>query len=293
MKQETGQPKLPAVFTEMLRTFVEFGGSLNLAQTASAVGATRQTVHRHVKELETIKRAKLIVLENRRYELTPEGRSALPQAQHLLSQCEKFVSGHVSTKTGLDSIHLKFGRDGWFYAQQHPTNTIWTSAPPLLRRGLKDWSKAESMLEHKALQKIRPYLLVYRKHAGEWLCIEVGNKSSYASWMGLSYAKSNIGRALSVNGKYREADSYMISAYDTAMKSGGHWYDHVCAKFPRGASEKPSVVSYQRLVSACCFPDGSPAVIVLVARTNSISIEQLDPSKADSLPGDMLMEFDI
>lgn len=277
----------------MLRSFVTLGHTLNLSETVVLTGCSRQTVRRHINELERVKGVRLFEPSSQRYKLTEAGTAALSEAEDILLECQEWISNKRQRKHGLERIDYAMGEADWFRAQRHPVNQIWSLAPPLLQRGLKDWALAGGFIDHRALRRVRKYHLLYRKHEGNWLCIEVGRKSSYATWMGWSHAFSSIGRDLSVNPKFTDADDYLVSAYDSADADGSHWYDHVSARFPTANSEESKVVNYQRLVSACRFPDGSPVISVLVARTNAVSIEGLPDKVREMMPQEQCMEFDI
>ena len=277
----------------MLRSFVTLGQTLNLSETVTLTGFSRQTVRRHINELEKAKGVSLFHPSSQRYQLSEAGSDALSEAEDILTNCQNWISNNSQSDHGLARINYTMGESDWFRAQRHPVNLVWSLAPPLLQRGLKDWAQAGGYIDHRALRKVRKYNLLYRRREDNWICIEVGRKSSYATWMGWSHAFSSIGRDLSLNPKFKEADDYLVSAYDCADKEGGHWYDHVSARFPTADGGVSKVVNYQRLVSACRFPDGSPVISVLVARTNSISIDGLPPEILTMMPQEQCMEFDI
>ena len=72
----------------MLRAFVCVSDHLNLSKACEELGATRQTVRRHITELEAIKGAKLFEVEDRQYRLTPFGRGSLAGARAILRQLD-------------------------------------------------------------------------------------------------------------------------------------------------------------------------------------------------------------
>ncbi len=285
--------ELPAVFSQMLLSFVTLARLLNLTKAVRELGTTRQTIHRHIKELEKLKGTSLFEVVDRQYQLTAAGKRAYSTAEALLSQSASWVDDERTLINGL--VHVSFNADDgtWLYAQQHPLKSAWSLGRPLIKRGLEAWTTAESQLEHKAMRKVRPYLLVYREYDDEWLFVEVGEKSSYTSWLGEARAKSSIGRRLSSDPVYLDADKIMMQAYRHVAIHGGHWYEHVSTCLPRGEGKRPQPVSYQKLVSACTFPDGTPAVSVLIVRTNHIKIENLDPTRTGLTLQEDLMDFEI
>lgn len=293
MPSETYQQDLPAVFTEMLRSFVALARNLNLGKTVRELGVTRQTISRHIKQLEECKGVKLFSLVDRQYQLTEAGKTALQSAESLLESSTQWISERSNTPIELAKISLKFPDGGYYNAQQHPIHHIWEAAPPLIKRGFQDWAVAQGQLESRALRKVRPYLLVYRPNGEDWTCMEVGEKSSYTSWIGWRDAKSSIGRNLALGSTYAGADQFMIQAYSRVLTLGNPWYDHVNANFPRQPGATPEAVNYQRLVSPCTLPDGTMVVSVLVARTDDVKIDRLKPHQIPRSNPEDLMEFEI
>ncbi len=283
----------PPVLFEMLQSFTAVARILNISRASQEVGVTRQTVRRHIDGLEQIKGEKLFTITDRQYQLTPAGADCVAEAESILARTQAWLSEHSTTVNGL--AHIKYhGRAGYgFYAQQHPLHHVWCSGVPLLQKGLQCWASSQCELEHRAMKKIRPYLVVYRKHRDDWFCVSVGEKSSYATWLGWNWAKSAIGRILQDDPTDTEDDRFIIQAYNSVYQDGGIRYDHIFGQYARGEGDVLHPVSYQRLVFVCRFPDGEPALAALVARTDKIEIEGLDPKDIPTTPKADLMEFDI
>lgn len=284
---------IPPVLFEILKSFTTLARTLNLSHSVEELGVTRQTVRRHIDTLEHLRGEKVFEVTGRQYNLTEAGHHLLPEANALLARAGTWLFGQLSSVNGLASTKSKMSSGDWFYAQRHPINSVWDIAPPLLKKGLQSWSLAKSQLEHREMKSIRPYMVVYRKHDDDWLCVNVGEKSSYATWLGQIWAKSAIGRKYMEDPVNSQADQFMVQAYDTAYQDGGVWYDHISTQFPREKDGVPCPISYQRIVFACVFPDGEPAVAALVARTNHIVIEGLDAKDIPDISASDLMEYDI
>lgn len=283
----------PPVLFEMLRSFTTLAHTLNLSKAAAELGVTRQTVRRHIDTLEQIKGQKLFRVSDRRYEFTPAGSQSLTDAEAVLARAQTWLTGHSKTVNGL--THVKYQIDGEYpyYAQQHPANRIWSDGVPLIKKGLQIWATSQTQLEHRAMKKLRPYLVIYRKYRDDWLCVNIGEKSSYATWLGWAWANSAIGSALQEDPMNTSADRFVAEAYNSVFQDGGIRYDHGYTKLPRKTAGPAKPVSYQRLVFACVFPDGQPAVAVLLARTGRIQIDGLDSSKVLAPLSADFMEFDI
>lgn len=276
----------------MLRSFVTLARSLNMTNTVQELGISRQTIRRHVNELEALREVSLFDFTDRKYSLTPEGRQALFEAEVLLQKASNWICDNAGLVNGLPSVNLDLADGIPFHAQRHPLHLVWTMAPPLLQRGLIDWTAARTQIEDSQFQKIRDYLIIYRKSRNDWICTEVGEKSSYVSWLGWSWAKSAVGSSFESDPVGNAADAFLLDAYETVSRTGGIWYDHISTKLLRSDAEKPIPVNYQRLVFSVLFPNGEPAVASLVARTNNISIFGLAESDFDKIPASELMEFE-
>ncbi|NIA67239.1 LysR family transcriptional regulator [Pelagibius litoralis] len=286
----------PPVLFEMMKSLTTLGRTLNLSKTVATLGITRQTVRRHISTLESIKGAKFFEITDRQYVLTEPGRQAIREAERVLEQAEAWLSGHLTHDTdasGMDRSRYRdeHGRD--FYAQQHPLSRLWIDGPPILQKGFLAWANARFQIESPELEVLKPYLLLYRQHDDSWLCVAIGEKSSYATWFDRVWAKSAIGRFSKDDPAGSEFNDFISGAHSQIFSEGGVRLDHVYAQIPRERGGTPIPVSFQRLLMCCTFPDGQTALAVLVARTKRLEIEGLDPRNVRPMPDDLLMEFDI
>ena len=277
----------------MLRSFTTLARTLNLSKTVEELGVTRQTIRRHINDLEELKGARLFEMIDRQYVLTPEGTNALGEAEKLVASAESWISGDSATVDGLNQVRFRNNTGYSFFSQEHPTHEIWTSGVPILKAGFNMWVRSEGRLEHPSMKKIRPYLVVYRKYGNDWLCAEVGEKSSYATWLGWTWARSAVGSLMRDDPTDVEDDRFVMQAYNNAFTTGHPRYDHISAHYARHEGGPLEPVNYQRLLLVCFFPDGSPALAALVARTNQVSIDFLDSKYFMEIPKEELMEFEI
>ena len=285
---------LPSNLYSVLQSFVTLAQTLNLSKTTERLDITRQSVRRHIDWLEQKTDAQLFTYEHNQYGLTPAGEQWLTEAANLLDQADLVFGASSSMINGLPLVHVEIAEDHHFYAQQHPIVDVWKDdTPPLIKRGLEAWVTGHGAIDHDALKTVRPYLVAYRHLNDQWICTEVGELSSYASWLVSTWARSYIGRAFGADPIQSPADQFMLRAHRTAERNGAPWYDHICTRYTRGDSDELLPVNYQKLVLPCRFPDNSPVMAILVARTNNISIFGLEPSQIAPMPAEDLMDFDI
>ncbi len=286
----------PPVLFEMMRSFTTLAQTLNLSKTVSMLGVTRQTVRRHVAALEAQKGQRFFEVRDRQYRLTEAGRDAAEEAQGILDQATAWLSGsytHGRGAAGLDRASFRDERGHDFQAQQHPLGRLWHDSPPLLQRGFLAWANARFQIEAPEMEVVKPYLLLYRQHRDGWLCVGIGEKSSYATWFDWAWGKSAIGHFSHEDPAGEEFNEFISKAHAQIFHEGGVRLDHVLAQIPRLRDGPPVPVSFQRLLMGCIFPNGDTALAVLVARTNRVDIEGRDTKSMPAMPDELLMEFDI
>ncbi len=284
---------LPGVMFEMLRSFTTLADTLNLSHAVVLLGSTRQTVRRHIQQLEEMRGEALFEVHDRQYVLTEAGKRSVSEAERILASTSSWIAGHKDTVGGLARVIYEPEGERPFYAQQHPVMQVWTSGPPLLRQTLSTWVQSEGQIEHEAMDHVSPYLIVYRKFRDDWLCVRIGEASNYATWLGWRWARSAIGSPLKQDSMRSPSDQFVTEAYESALQGGTVRLDHVATFVPKSDDGPPVPISYQRLLMGCKFPDEQPALVAAIARTRNIQIDGVDPEKLPMTESDDLMDFDI
>lgn len=286
----------PSTLYDILRSFTTLATTLNLSETVEKLGVTRQTVRRHINTLEELKGVSLFELRNRSYTLTDAGAQCLLEAEAILDQTESWLydrSRRSRAKGALERITYTDDLGYSFHAQQHHLGRLWVDAPPLLRRSFEAWSRAALQLEHPEMEVIKPYRLVYRRLQNSWLCVEIGESSSYATWLGWEWAKSAIGRFSQDDPAGTEFDNFMSQAYHGVFETGSARLDHIAGMIPHSRNGVAFPFRFQRLLIGCVFPDGEPALALVVARTNRVEISGFDLREVPEMPAEFLMEEEI
>lgn len=284
------------ISVDMLRAFLTLAETLNLTETSQALGLTRQTVRRHVNDLERIKGSRLFNLKKHQYELTQSAEDSLADARNILRQIDLWSGHRGLTKRSMDWLeHARFVDDGGriFYSQQHTLSSISRVGLPIMRAALSAWGQSLTQIEDPAMEKIRPFLVVYRKYPKGWICTEIGEQSAYAKWFGWAWSKSAIGRLSEEDNAGEDINDFIAGAYARIYGEGGVRLDHLYAHLPREGSDDAVPVSFQRLLMGCVFPDETPALAVLVLMTNQIQIDDLPREKSNVVPDDLEMNFDV
>lgn len=278
----------PLLF-EMIRSFTVLARTLNLSHAVEKLGSTRQTVRRHISQLEEAKGEQLFTVFERQYRLTEAGQRALPEALDLLARGRSWLNGHVSHVSGLQHVQADLPEGRTFWLQQRPLGDIWKSERPLLREAFRAWSMAAGDLEAEPMSHVRPYFMVYRDSPNGWICTEIGDDSSYVSWSGWAAARSSIGRNMNVLPGGDEFAHLMEEPFEDVAIHEHARLDHVFTQLQRELSGSYLPICYRRLLLGGRFPDGSFALISVVDRHHGIEIVGLDPEMVNEMPLDMVM----
>ena len=286
--------KIPSVLYEILRSFTTVAETLNITKAVDQLGFTRQTIRRHLDDLESIFGQKLFETKNRQYQLTAVGQECLVGAHSLLADITAWTKGSYASSKGLQTFSFENEESGYFYySQQHSLNEVWDDGTPIIRKGLHAWTLAHSYLEAEELEVLKPYLLVFRKHRGSWLCTYVGQNSSFASWKGQTWAQSAVGKAIENDPSNMQDEQFTMDAYESVLKIGSPRYDHIYAHYAREQNGPTEPVAFQRLLFPLRLPDGEPVLGSLVTRTNCIRIPDMNGKEFEKMREEHLMEFEL
>lgn len=268
----------PLLF-EMVRSFTTLARELNLSRAVEVLGSTRQTVRRHITLLEVARGERLFDIIDRRYEITEAGKAALPEAFELQSRAKAWLEGRIGSSNNLQYLTATSG-DWEFLQQEQPIGRIWTDAKSaLLRETFRAWAMAGAEIEHACFQHVRPYLIIFRHTEAGWVCTEFGEKSYYVAWFGSDFARSSIGRPMRRMPAGEEFATLVDEAFHQVEATQSARLDHVYTRMPNKSVSEFLPVTYQRLMLAGRFPDGSPAVLSLIEPTVDVEIYNFDPAE--------------
>jgi len=286
--QPTDIRSYPLLF-EMLRSFTRLAATLNLSHAVRELGSTRQTVRRHIAQLEDLKGGPLFVVSDRQYALTELGKNILPEALDLLAKAEGWLFGKSRQLNGLQYLsHVS--EDGWsFFQQQQPIGKVFSSSGDQLQTTMQAWVASEGEIEHSGMQEVRPQLMVFRRVEESWLCVELGDESSYVSWFGWADARSSIGRDL---GRMPGGESFgrlVNLAFVEVETNQSVRLDHVYTQLKRDPEGPFVPICFERLLLASRFPDGSFAMLSSVRRTYDVEIKGVSDELLRLMPEELLM----
>lgn len=280
------------ITTAMLRAFVSMSRTLNLTRTCEELGATRQTIRRHLNDLEHIRGESLFEIVDRQYRMTECGEAALPGAVSLLLDLDAWSGKSALKRSQIGGLETSsyIDADGYeFFSQQHPVSRIAVDGLPLAREALNAWGAAAGQIEHEAMEQIRRHTVLYRKGPAGWVFVDVGAKSAYAKWFGWAWSRSAIGKLMDEDNVGDEFNEFISGAYSRIYEEGGVRLDHLYAHLPKDGGD-PQPVTFQRLLLGCLFPDETPGLVVLALITRQIEIEALAESLLPTIPEHLIMD---
>lgn len=280
------------VTVAMLRAYVCMSRHLNLSKTCQELGATRQTVRRHLTDLERIKGEQLFKVMDRQYQLTPYGQASLDGAKSLLLHLDTWSGESSLTKKfsqGLESSRYVDAEGREFFSQQHSVSKVALNGLPLVKSAFVAWGNAETRIEHQAMEAIRSYSVIYRKGPAGWVFVDIGTESAYAKWFGWAWSRSAIGKLMNEDNVGDEFNEFISGAYSRIYDEGGVRLDHLFAHLPKDGGD-PLPVTFQRLLLGCVFPDGTPGLSVLAVITEQVEIDALESEQRPSIPEDLVMD---
>lgn len=278
----------PLLF-EMLRSFTRLAATLNLSHAVLDLGSTRQTVRRHVTQLEELKGGALFAVSDRQYALTELGRKILPEALDLLARAEGWILGEAQMINGMQYLRRE-EPGGWFYfQQQQPIGQLFNSTSHWLPEVMSSWVTAGGHLEHPSMEPIRPYCTVFRRVGDDWLFTEVGDESSFVSWFGWTVSRSSIGRVIGEMPGGGNFGHLANAAYGEVEITQSARLDHIFTMLPKGTEAELLPISFERLLLGARFPDDSFAMISAVRRTYDVDIKGVSQDMLRQMPEDMLM----
>ncbi|MBW4707298.1 LysR family transcriptional regulator [Roseobacter sp. YSTF-M11] len=277
---------------EMIRSFTTLARTLNLSHAVKELGSTRQTVRRHISQLEDAKGVALFTVEDRQYRLTEDGERALPEALDILARGNAWLNSNVSHVHGLQLFSTTLPNGWCFWQQQHSLSRIWNSESCVMRETLRSWAMAGGDIESPHMEHVRPYLIVYRHTIAGWICVEFGEQSFFVKWFGWAKARSSVGRSL---GRMPGGDDFkrmLDQPFHEVQTTQSMRLDHVFTLVPSESDGSLKPVNYHRLMLGGRFPDGSLALYSLVEPSDDIEIFGLDHGKIVQPSADIMLNFD-
>ena len=249
-------------------------------------------MRRHFTDLDVIFGEPIFEVVERQYHLTAHGHELLDEAKSLLLRFDSWA-GQCSLKMnasgGLEKLQYTDADGNVFHSQQHPVSQIALKGLPIMKTAFAAWAKAETQIEHEAMDQVRPYTVIFRKGPTGWVFAHVGKESAYARWFGWSWSRSAIGKLINEDNVGEQYNEFIEGAYSRIYDEGGVRLDHIFAHLPKDGGD-PEPGMFQRLLLGGVFPDGTPGLILVAAITEQIDIDALEEADRPQLPLHLIMD---
>ncbi len=275
---------------EMLRSFTVLAEELNLSRAVKRLGSTRQTVRRHIDTLEEFRGEPLFDLDDRRYILTEAGQRALDEADDIVARGQAWMKNQTARVNRLSHLSSRPPAGFFYQLQQQPLIRVFQDAPTLIRHAMAAWVASGGQIEHPDFQAVRPQVVVFRRFDSNWVCVEVGERSSYSTWFGWEWARSSIGLKSADLPGGRGFGRLLVEPFEEVDRTFGARLDHIVTELPRQPGQSPVPISYQRLLLGCRFPDESRGLVSVVVRTWNIEIEGVTQEEIQRMDADLRMD---
>lgn len=267
-----------------LVVFEEYYKSKSISTTSEGLGISRSTVRSHFDRLaQLLNNGQALIHKGK---LTEDG-------ERLYARIKNDLAVNSETLDAIQNSPLTTGLLAWA-SQRHNVELLENrdTCTPILFHAWRAWRTGGANLDSIGMRALVPWSMIFRQWTNGWMLVEIGEKSSFASWFGperARYFKSEVRQSfLTGDVSFRET----ARAYDEVGRWGTPILHHVHACIPRFEGQENEWISYQRLVLPIGWGD-DVGLAVFVARTNDVQIEALAEGDRHPMPPDMLMEEEL
>ncbi len=143
----------------------------------------------------------------------------------------------------------------------------------LIRTGLLAYEQSKGYLSHPTMQKLMPYLLVYKPYEVEdqMIIANAGPQSGYAKFYGNAWNRHTHGARYDSDTPGAYYSHRVSEAYAGVMAKNEPRLDHIRAILER-PNDEPRWASYQRLLFRGRLVSGAPVLVCLSDLTQHIDI---------------------
>lgn len=249
-----------------VRSFVKLAYLGDVQKVASSLGNTRQSVKRHILELENLLNAQLFEHVGTVSTLTSIGALWLPKAQEFFEVASAFLSRRGASRAEYQSSQVPLRM-----LLNDPSNS------ELLRQFARAWLAGDQTL---SCSKLAPFIedcVIYERQNGRWVSKKIGNKSAYYKWFGNEIALRSEGRLLEDMETGSDLEAEVAFLLDGIYVRGGlHFSEVACNLFAPGKYGRQPLL-YQRLLAELLDEEQKPIVCSL--------IEIIDPRRTNPTRG--------
>lgn len=227
-------------------------GDVNLA--AEALSVTRQTVKRHIVELEDLLDAQLFDVVASKSRLTSLGNLWLPRAQELMDVASAFLRRKTSANAAYLSTHIPL---------RHLFNG--DDCSPDLRELAYAWKRSDFKLNSDEILPFLDRCIVYERQNGRWYTRSMGENAAFSQWFGKEEAQKSVGQPISDIATSEELYGEVNYLLDRVYTQGGLFLTEVACALGKPGHDQRVPVMYQRLMAELVDESGRPVVVSMIS----------------------------
>lgn len=236
-----------------VRSFVRLAylGDVNIA--AKELGVTRQSIKRHIHELENLLECELFSHIGSPSRLSERGVLWMPRAQEFIELSGVFLNRRGVAKAEYQSTQLPLRmlmRD--------------SSNSALLRAVANYWMQGNQATTGPEFTKFAEHTIIYERQSGTWAAKVIGVKSAFCQWFGPEIAKSSEGKTvaeMATGSDLRDEVSFLL---DGVYTRGGLHFSEVSCKLQRPNVDGRVPVLFQRLLAEYVDELERPVVVSVI-----------------------------
>lgn len=236
-----------------VRSFVSLAFTGDVEVAARSQGQTRQTVKRHILELENLLETALFEQVGARSRLTEMGALWLPRAQEFSELASAFLN-----RKGLN--------DAEYRSTQIPLRMLLNDGTnsQQLRHFALCWMEGEKSICSGWFEEFSSSCIVYRRIHGAWGARSIGSKSAFRLWYGAEMAQQSEGKTLENMASGDDLGGEVNFLLDSVYTRGGLHFSEVACKLDKPGSAFRVPVLYQRLIAEFIDELERPVVVSII-----------------------------
>lgn len=242
-----------------VRSFVKLAYLGDVRAASDQLRITRQSIKRHILELENLLDVQLFERVGATSRLTSMGTLWLPRAQEFSELAAAFLN-----RRGANQAH--------YQSTQLPFRMLLNdrSNSRLLHDFANAWLCSNQTLDCEAIRPFREQCIVYERKAGAWVSREIGEKSAFCLWFGSKITKASVGQRLAKMETGDDLQDEIAFLLDSVYTRGGVHFSEVACNLhsPNHSGRIP--VLYQRLLAELTDEYDRPVVASIIEITDPL-----------------------
>lgn len=236
-----------------VRSFVRLAYLGDVRDVALQLELTRQSIKRHVLELENLLEAQLFEQVGAASKLTSMGALWLPRAQEFYELAGAF-------------LNQKGANQAMYRSSQLPLRMLLRdySNSELLRDFATSWMQGGQSTLSECYSRLKEHCILYERVAGSWKSREIGKLSAFSMRFGVDIAKESENKKLSEMKTGSDLHDEISLLLDGIYTRGGLHFSEVACNLNDASGLTREPILYQRLLAELIDQDDRPVVASII-----------------------------